>query len=190
MRFRTLSDRWHAASNCMVPRTFISLTMLRAADEAGVADADACTTVSTRAASMTLAISGFRMSTRAKSASPIRARAAGSGSAASTPITRSTSGRRASRPASSEPMNLVTPVTRTTRPAMAVTPLRRMLSGNHTDRRRATADHQWRRSPHGFSHQEASQADGQEAVSYTHLRAHETDSYLVCRLLLEKKKKK
>src|SRR5664279_3471701 len=29
----------------------------------------------------------------------------------------------------------------------------------------------------------------QSAVSYTHLRAHETDSYLVCRLLLEKKKK-
>ena len=28
----------------------------------------------------------------------------------------------------------------------------------------------------------------QDAVSYTHLRAHETDSYLVCRLLLEKKK--
>src|SRR5680860_1749086 len=27
-----------------------------------------------------------------------------------------------------------------------------------------------------------------EPVSYTHLRAHETDSYLVCRLLLEKKK--
>src|SRR5665647_616219 len=27
-----------------------------------------------------------------------------------------------------------------------------------------------------------------QAVSYTHLRAHETDSYLVCRLLLEKKK--
>ena len=25
-------------------------------------------------------------------------------------------------------------------------------------------------------------------VSYTHLRAHETDSYLVCRLLLEKNK--
>src|SRR5665647_3742252 len=31
------------------------------------------------------------------------------------------------------------------------------------------------------------QCDG--PVSYTHLRAHETDSYLVCRLLLEKKKK-
>src|SRR5665647_61198 len=29
---------------------------------------------------------------------------------------------------------------------------------------------------------------GITAVSYTHLRAHETDSYLVCRLLLEKKK--
>ena len=27
------------------------------------------------------------------------------------------------------------------------------------------------------------------AVSYTHLRAHETLRYLVCRLLLEKKKK-
>ena len=30
---------------------------------------------------------------------------------------------------------------------------------------------------------------GYGPVSYTHLRAHETDSYLVCRLLLEKKKK-
>ena len=29
-----------------------------------------------------------------------------------------------------------------------------------------------------------------KSVSYTHLRAHETDSYLVCRLLLEKKKQK
>src|SRR5665647_3465956 len=29
--------------------------------------------------------------------------------------------------------------------------------------------------------------DGRQPVSYTHLRAHETDSYLVCRLLLEKK---
>ena len=29
---------------------------------------------------------------------------------------------------------------------------------------------------------------GVGTVSYTHLRAHETDSYLVCRLLLEKKK--
>ena len=29
---------------------------------------------------------------------------------------------------------------------------------------------------------------GHEAVSYTHLRAHETPEHLVCRLLLEKKK--
>src|SRR5674536_27292 len=38
----------------------------------------------------------------------------------------------------------------------------------------------------------ATGADGQvgdEAVSYTHLRAHETPEHLVCRLLLEKKKK-
>ena len=32
------------------------------------------------------------------------------------------------------------------------------------------------------------QAAVNSPVSYTHLRAHETDSYLVCRLLLEKKK--
>src|SRR5665647_3848784 len=32
------------------------------------------------------------------------------------------------------------------------------------------------------------QHDDIKPVSYTHLRAHETDSYLVCRLLLEKKK--
>ena len=31
--------------------------------------------------------------------------------------------------------------------------------------------------------------DADDAVSYTHLRAHETGAYLVCRLLLEKKKK-
>ena len=31
---------------------------------------------------------------------------------------------------------------------------------------------------------------GYRAVSYTHLRAHETPEHLVCRLLLEKKKQK
>src|SRR5664279_3197289 len=129
IRFRTLSDRWQAASNCMVPRTFISLAMLLAADDAGVAEADACTTVSTPAASITLATNGFRMSTRAKSAAPIRARAAGSGRAASTPITRSTPGCSASRPARRDPRNLVTPVTRTIRPAIAAPPLRRPLLG-------------------------------------------------------------
>eukprot|EP00658_Telonema_sp_P-2_P074135 TRINITY_DN63315_c0_g1_i1.p2 TRINITY_DN63315_c0_g1~~TRINITY_DN63315_c0_g1_i1.p2 ORF type:complete len:152 (+),score=43.07 TRINITY_DN63315_c0_g1_i1:84-539(+) len=34
----------------------------------------------------------------------------------------------------------------------------------------------------------AASSDGGEAVSYTHLRAHETPEHLVCRLLLEKKK--
>src|SRR5665647_3271707 len=38
----------------------------------------------------------------------------------------------------------------------------------------------------GFNYQTETQY--LRAVSYTHLRAHETDSYLVCRLLLEKKK--
>ena len=39
----------------------------------------------------------------------------------------------------------------------------------------------------GSLYQDLSQTSS--PVSYTHLRAHETDSYLVCRLLLEKKKK-
>src|SRR5665647_3842565 len=37
--------------------------------------------------------------------------------------------------------------------------------------------------------QEEEETPSRPPVSYTHLRAHETDSYLVCRLLLEKKKK-
>src|SRR5665647_2466918 len=41
---------------------------------------------------------------------------------------------------------------------------------------------EWRHAP-----REAGQS--LSPVSYTHLRAHETDSYLVCRLLLEKKKR-
>ena len=35
---------------------------------------------------------------------------------------------------------------------------------------------------------EGDQEAGEEAVSYTHLRAHETPEHLVCRLMLEKKK--
>ena len=41
----------------------------------------------------------------------------------------------------------------------------------------------------GLSLKNNSKWDKIHPVSYTHLRAHETDSYLVCRLLLEKKKK-
>src|SRR5450756_2291376 len=40
------------------------------------------------------------------------------------------------------------------------------------------------------AYQEAGPADAPGPVSYTHLRAHETRHDLVCRLLLEKKKKK
>eukprot|EP00658_Telonema_sp_P-2_P036348 TRINITY_DN2631_c0_g1_i1.p1 TRINITY_DN2631_c0_g1~~TRINITY_DN2631_c0_g1_i1.p1 ORF type:complete len:268 (+),score=92.23 TRINITY_DN2631_c0_g1_i1:215-1018(+) len=39
-------------------------------------------------------------------------------------------------------------------------------------------------------HSESDAADSFTPVSYTHLRAHETPEHLVCRLLLEKKKKK
>src|SRR5665647_3891924 len=39
-----------------------------------------------------------------------------------------------------------------------------------------------------FKHKDFSAEHKHLPVSYTHLRAHETDSYLVCRLLLEKKK--
>src|SRR5680860_1838746 len=41
----------------------------------------------------------------------------------------------------------------------------------------------YHRAIHG--HRLHHHAPGPYAVSYTHLRAHETDSYLVCRLLLE-----
>src|SRR5678816_4720613 len=42
----------------------------------------------------------------------------------------------------------------------------------------------------GASSGSSNRSRGREAVSYTHLRAHETPEHLVCRLLLEKKKKK
>src|SRR5678815_4739467 len=40
-----------------------------------------------------------------------------------------------------------------------------------------------------ITHGKTNQAKGWLPVSYTHLRAHETPEHLVCRLLLEKKKK-
>src|SRR5664279_1081673 len=40
---------------------------------------------------------------------------------------------------------------------------------------------------YSFGGDHPSQTTHHTPVSYTHLRAHETDSYLVCRLLLEKK---
>src|SRR5665647_934334 len=62
-------------------------------------------------------------------------------------------------------------------------------------RRRAPAAlglrHLWCRRHHGLvgAPEDARLIGDAKPVSYTHLRAHETDSYLVCRLLLEKKKK-
>eukprot|EP00658_Telonema_sp_P-2_P086143 TRINITY_DN998_c0_g1_i4.p1 TRINITY_DN998_c0_g1~~TRINITY_DN998_c0_g1_i4.p1 ORF type:complete len:177 (+),score=79.14 TRINITY_DN998_c0_g1_i4:142-672(+) len=41
-----------------------------------------------------------------------------------------------------------------------------------------------------FSSKVVAQEEEKQPVSYTHLRAHETPEHLVCRLLLEKKKKK
>src|SRR5674536_396975 len=60
--------------------------------------------------------------------------------------------------------------------------------------------HEWRRSvissnpPDEATSESESESSAQSvpesvAVSYTHLRAHETPEHLVCRLLLEKKKK-
>src|SRR5450756_2822918 len=46
------------------------------------------------------------------------------------------------------------------------------------------------RTPQDFDNVKYLTGDWQNAVSYTHLRAHETRHDLVCRLLLEKKKKK
>src|SRR5665647_3780901 len=46
-----------------------------------------------------------------------------------------------------------------------------------------------RRPPELHNERLSADSDVADTVSYTHLRAHETDSYLVCRLLLEKKKK-
>src|SRR5664279_2098526 len=43
--------------------------------------------------------------------------------------------------------------------------------------------------PTGAGVSSSAALEGAVAVSYTHLRAHETDSYLVCRLMLEKNKK-
>src|SRR5680860_1235153 len=51
------------------------------------------------------------------------------------------------------------------------------------------AELHWKICPYCM-HDGGGAAEDYAAVSYTHLRAHETDSYLVCRLLLEKKKKK
>src|SRR5665647_509702 len=77
-----------------------------------------------------------------------------------------------------------------------LTALARDGSGAHRLARRANALVLWipagvaKRSPGPCCWTTTRSAGGTacSSVSYTHLRAHETDSYLVCRLLLEKKK--
>src|SRR5674536_376105 len=46
------------------------------------------------------------------------------------------------------------------------------------------------KTDHVLNPEKVQRLTGLMAVSYTHLRAHETPEHLVCRLLLEKKKKK
>ena len=98
----------------MLPITFISLCRTRPLGPAGCAVLDACTTVSTLAVLITLAISGLRMSARTNSARPMSVASSGDGAVASTPITRSIEGSSASRAARWPPRYPLTPVTRTT----------------------------------------------------------------------------
>ncbi len=61
---------WQAASSCIVPMTLISFIAVRPPAPSGVAMTFMCTTVSTSAGAMTLAISGLRMSARTNSVRP------------------------------------------------------------------------------------------------------------------------
>src|SRR3954470_15715041 len=73
-----------------------------------------CTTVSTDAFAMTLAISGLRMSARTNSVRPSRRSISADGGTVSTPMTRSIDGSVASSAARAPPSHRLTPVTRTT----------------------------------------------------------------------------
>ena len=86
---RMLGAFWHAASSCIVPMTLISFIAVRPPAPSGVAMTFMCTTVSTDACAMTLAISGLRMSARTNSVRPSALAASGGGGTVSTPMTRS-----------------------------------------------------------------------------------------------------
>src|SRR5680860_1544911 len=60
-----------------------------------------------------------------------------------------------------------------------------VAAGLHVPARSSALQQDLRR---GSARRHPGRGDRLLPVSYTHLRAHETDSYLVCRLLLEKKK--
>src|SRR3954451_4052370 len=120
---RTSGACWQAARSCIVPMTLSSFIEVRPPDAAGVALTLVCTTVSTRSRTITLAITGLRMSARTKSA---RARSPRGGTV-SMPMTRSTDGDFESCAAKRRPRSPATPVTRTTWPMMVAR--RRYLGG-------------------------------------------------------------
>src|SRR3954449_4369936 len=120
---RTEVERWHAASNCIVPMTFSSFIDVRPPAAAGVALMFMCTTVSTDADSMTFPINGLRMSARTNSVRPRRPSTSGAGGTVSTPMTRSTAGSAASSAANAPPSHRLTPVTRTTAGGTSVSSL-------------------------------------------------------------------
>src|SRR6185312_12755564 len=109
---RTDADFWQAASSCMVPMTFISFIDARPPAARGTAVMLRCTTVSTAAVAITLAISGLRMSARTNSVRP--SGSSRGGGTVSTPMIRSIEGSSASSAASLPPRWRLTPVTRTT----------------------------------------------------------------------------
>jgi hypothetical protein len=74
-----------------------------------------CTTVSTSAWAITLAMRGLRMSARTNSVRPSCGSVSGRGGTVSTPMTRSIDGSAARVLARRVPRYLLTPVTRTTR---------------------------------------------------------------------------
>src|SRR5215210_1265106 len=97
----------------MVPMTLSSFIGTRPPAPAGVELMFMCTTVSTFADSMTLAISGLRMSARTNSVRPRRRSTSEDGGTVSTPMTRSIAGSVASSAANAPPSHRLTPVTRT-----------------------------------------------------------------------------
>src|SRR4051812_45304010 len=117
-RERSPGAFWQAASSCIVPMTLSSFIVFRPPAEPGVAMTLMWTTVSTSSLTITLAMTGLRMSARTKETSPMSPR----GGTASTPITRATPGSAATARANRRPRSRETPVTRTTLPAL---PMRR-----------------------------------------------------------------
>ncbi len=83
--------------------TLISFIAVRPPAPSGVAMTFMCTTVSTSACAMTLAMSGLRMSARTNSVRPSSGFCSGRGGTVSTPMTRSIRGSAASTPANRAP---------------------------------------------------------------------------------------